>query len=89
MTKYTALRNSRKNRVIVCEDLDFVWDEPELQKLATLWDRGVSIERISKNLDRDPDEILIALIHLARNDKIFARENGLRGVTTNESIKIV
>jgi hypothetical protein len=29
--KKALLRRARKNRVIVCEEMDFVWDAPELR----------------------------------------------------------
>jgi ABC-type ATPase with predicted acetyltransferase domain len=70
-------RDARKNRVIVCEGLNFFWDEPELKQLAMMWKRCDGIEIIAKYFKRDPDEIIIALIHLARNDKINRRKGGL------------
>lgn len=80
MTKYTALRKTRKNRVIVCEDLDFVWDEPELVELAELWNAGASVESMAEHFGReDPDEVLMAIIHIARADMIATRKNGLKG----------
>jgi hypothetical protein len=70
-------RDARKNRIIVCEELNFVWDEPELKQLAMMWKRGDCLELMGKYFDRDPDEVLIALVHLARNDKIHRRKGGL------------
>lgn len=70
---------SRLNRVIVLEELNFVWDETELRELELMWQKNVSIKSMSKHFDRDPDEILLALIHLAREDRIKRREGGLFG----------
>jgi hypothetical protein len=70
-------RDARINRVIVCEDMNFIWDDPELKQIAKMWKQRYSIEGISKYFDRDPDEVLFALIHLARNDKIKRRKGGL------------
>ncbi|MFF2449338.1 hypothetical protein ACFVSW_20050 [Neobacillus sp. NPDC058068] len=65
---------ARKKRVIACEDLDFVWDEPELDEMANMWESGTSVMSISKHFKaRDPDEVFIALFHLAREDKISDR----------------
>jgi hypothetical protein len=70
---------SRLNRVIVLEELNFVWDETELRELELMWQKNVSIKSMSKHFDSDPDEILLALIHLAREDRIKRREGGLFG----------
>lgn len=71
------MQKSRKKRVIVCEELNFVWDAPELKEMAGLWEKNADVWLIAKHFDRDPDEVLFALIHLARNDKITRRSGGL------------
>lgn len=72
--------DARKCRVLVLEDLDFLWEEADLDEMASCWKRGMSVKSIAKRFKRDPDEILLALIHLARKDKIKQRESGLMGV---------
>lgn len=72
-------KDPRKNRVIVLEDLNFVWDEEELFDMKCKWDEGESIMQVSQYFDRDPDEVVIALIHLARKSKISGRKGGLFG----------
>ncbi|WP_433958875.1 hypothetical protein [Cytobacillus horneckiae] len=67
----------RKNRIVVLEDLNFVWDEPELMELAELWEQEYSVMYISDQLGRDTDEVIIGLIHLAREDLISQRRGGL------------
>lgn len=71
------LINARKNRVIVCEELNFLWDEDELFDISCMWNDGLSVMYIADYFKKDTDEILIALIHLARNDKINRRKGGL------------
>ncbi|MEH7342728.1 hypothetical protein V7122_02390 [Bacillus sp. JJ1532] len=71
------LINSRKNRIIVCENLNYFWDEEELFDISSMWHEGNTVEEIAEYFKRDPDEVLIALIHLAREDKITRREGGL------------
>jgi hypothetical protein len=61
---------ARKKRVVVCEDCDFVWDEPELEEIVQMCKQGVSIWIISKHFDRDPDEVLFAIVHLGRAERI-------------------
>lgn len=75
--KQAILRESRKKRVIVCEDLNFIWDEPELREIAKMWSNGEDVRKISEHFERDADEVLFALIHLARKDRIQRRKGGL------------
>lgn len=71
--------DARKNRVIVLEELNFVWDEEELTDLTFLWTEGRDIIDISDYFKRDPDEVMLALIHLAKAEKISRRKGGLFG----------
>ncbi|MEX3715406.1 hypothetical protein ABFV99_23830 [Cytobacillus horneckiae] len=75
--KISNLLKPRKNRIVVLEDLNFVWDEPELMELAELWGQEYSVMYISDQLGRDTDEVIIGLIHLAREDLISQRCGGL------------
>ncbi|WP_152966723.1 hypothetical protein [Sporosarcina globispora] len=65
--------------MIVLEELDFIWDDAELAVLKDLWDREFSISWIGEYFERDPDEVLLALIHLARSHRIDRRKTGLKG----------
>ncbi|MGM0903090.1 MAG: hypothetical protein ACQEXB_18575 [Bacillota bacterium] len=80
-TRESYFAEARKCRVIVLEDLDFVWDEEELEDIAFCWQEGMSVRAIANRFKRDPDEILLALIHLAREERIKQREKGLMGVS--------
>jgi hypothetical protein len=71
------MQASRKKRVIVCEEMNFVWDEPELKEIIEMWSEGADVRVIAKRFERDPDEVLFALIHLARKKKITRRKGGL------------
>lgn len=78
MSRNQLLRESRKKRIIVLENLDFLWDEPELNCLAELWKENKSLSEMSEHFNkRDAEEVLCALLHLARNGRIVAREWGL------------
>jgi hypothetical protein len=65
---------ARKKRVVVLEELDFVWDEPELDEIVQMWNEKVSVFEMGERLKRDPDEVLLAIIHLAREDIINQKE---------------
>jgi hypothetical protein len=75
--KQAVLRDPRKNRIIVLEDLNFMWDEEELFDIECLWNDGSSIMYISNYFDRDPDEVILAIMHLAKEDRIVRRKGGL------------
>lgn len=42
-----------------------------------MWEHGADVRMIGRHFDRDPDEILFALIHLARRGRIGRRKGGL------------
>lgn len=67
----------RQNRIIVLEDLNFVWDELELEEVARQWEIGKDVRLIAESFNRDPDEVLLALIHLAKEEMVFRRKGGL------------
>jgi hypothetical protein len=67
----------RLNRVCVLEDLDFWWDEWELKDIKKMWKMELSINYMAEHFDRDPDEVILAIIHLAREEKIIRRKSGL------------
>lgn len=67
-----CLRNPRLNRVILLDDLNYYWPRKHLRWLRELKAKGYSVKEITKYFARDPDEVLLALIHLAtcQNDRI-------------------
>jgi hypothetical protein len=70
---------ARKNRVIVCEKLDFLWDEPELEEMVQLWESGVSVWDIIEHFKRHEYETMIALFHLELEGEIKGRKGGVFG----------
>jgi serine/threonine-protein kinase RIO1 len=77
--KEALFRDARMNRECACEDLDFYWDRSEFKTMKKMWNKGVGAAEMAIHFERDPDEVLIALIHLAREEKIGARATGLKG----------
>ncbi|MDQ6418694.1 hypothetical protein RB620_04505 [Paenibacillus sp. LHD-117] len=60
----------KMNRTIVCEELNYVWDEHQLVELDRLWREGYTINQIAKLFLRKREEIAIALIdRLSDNEK--------------------
>lgn len=63
--KEILFRNARLNRVIVLEDLNYVWPREELKRLKRMRAKGLELKEIVYEFERNPDETLLALIHLA------------------------
>jgi len=65
------MQRKRRNLNLVLEELDFSWDEDELLELARMNDEGASIREMNEVFKReDPDEIFLALFHLAKTGRI-------------------
>lgn len=63
--------------IVICEQLDFLWDWSELRELSQIWERGLSVKYAAKYFEREIGDILLAVMHLARIDKIERRRGGL------------
>ena len=72
-------RSPRKNRIVILEELNFIWDEPELKEMSKMWESEIAVQHIAERFNRDADEVLLALIHLARAKRISSRACGLGG----------
>jgi hypothetical protein len=69
----SPLKDTRRNRVIVLEEMNFLWDEDDLIKLAK-WDAGgYDLFQIAEFFKRDPDEVWAAWMHLARQGKLLKK----------------
>lgn len=63
------LRPSRL--VIILDDgIDFSWLPHEIQDVADMFKAGCSIEMLAALTKRDPDEVLMLLLHLRRAKKV-------------------
>ena len=81
ISKDFLIRDARLNRVIVCEEMNFFWEQSDLNKLAFLWNQGKSPKHMAAYFDRDdPDEIIFAIVQLAKDGKIDQRRGGLFGL---------
>ena len=68
---------ARQKRVCVLEDLNFYWEEKELNSIKKMWIQELSVYYMAAFFDRDPDEILLAIIHLAKGKVIEKRQSGI------------
>jgi hypothetical protein len=68
--------------IVVCEELDFLWDWSELRELSQIWNRGLNLDYAANYFKRPVVEIMLAVMHLARIDKVKHRIGGIKGVIT-------
>lgn len=78
------MKHERKNIIVALEDLDFIWCEEEVKEVIEMWERGIPLDMIASNFDRDQDEVAILIMHLARKNQIKPRVGGIFGGVKNE-----
>ncbi|UOQ43377.1 hypothetical protein MUN89_15815 [Halobacillus salinarum] len=52
------------------EDLELTFNKRQLQHIRRAWNWGIGLEKIASRYKRDPDEVFLALFHLARKGQI-------------------
>jgi hypothetical protein len=65
--------------MIILEDINFEWSTSDIARAIDMWKNKESIIEIAKAFNRDPDEVLLLLLHLARQRKIKKRKVNLYG----------
>lgn len=87
MNKPKSLRNylnyadklNQEETEIILEDIEFIWKKKDIELVKKLWEKGVTFKRITEKLDRDPDEVFLLLLHLARKGSIKKRSGYIWG----------
>ncbi len=64
---------------IALMDMDLSWYADEVSRIIELWNAGAPLEHMAKEMARDPDEVGILLLDLARGKRIENREGGVFG----------
>lgn len=75
---YYQKKNSR-NIIIALEELNFFWDEDDVNEVAEMCRLGIPKEMIASNFDRDIDEVEVLIIHLKRKNRLRPRNGGEGG----------
>lgn len=65
--------------MIILEDINFEWSASNIAKTMDMWKNKKSIIEIARTFNRDPDEVLLLLLHLVRQRKIKKRKVNLYG----------
>ena len=70
-------RSDRK--ITILENSDFEFLESELNIIAEMFTGYEDIERIAEEINRaDPDEVMLAVVHLAKENKLNKRKGKKR-----------
>lgn len=64
---------------IACEQYNFEWTKPDLDRFRTLWKSGCHIEDMAKKLNRRPAEVAMLIIDQADRGKIGKRPGAAYG----------
>lgn len=63
--------NGKKYQIVwIFDDIDRAFTWGLLCDITEQWESGKTIEEIAKKYRRDPDEIFLALFHMARQGKV-------------------
>lgn len=71
------MKNERRNLYIALEELDMLWDEDEVVQVKEAWNNNESVFAIGEKMQRDPDEVALLIMDLARKGSIGKRALGL------------
>lgn len=66
---------------IALDELDFSWYAAEVEQITELWAKGWPVRQIAKRYGRDPDEVAVLIMDLARRKKIQQRPGGAMGLS--------
>jgi len=63
-----------KELYIACDGMDFSWYPGEVELICQMYVEGKRLADMSERVNRDPDEVAILIMDLARNGRIKPRE---------------
>jgi len=69
----------RRATYIALEELNFLWDEDDVLKFREMWEEGLSLPDIAKQLKRKKNEVAVLILDQAEEKKIKPRKGGLWG----------
>lgn len=81
-TEHYQKNNGKKRsdrKITILEDSDFEFWDSELDIIAEMFTGYGDIEHIAAEINRaDPDEVVLAVIHLAKENKLIKRKGKKR-----------
>ncbi|AOM08850.1 MULTISPECIES: hypothetical protein [Bacillus] len=70
-------KSERRKLYIALEELDMFWDEDDVWRVQEAWNNNESVFAIGQRIERDPDEVALLLMDLAKKGRIEKRVIGL------------
>lgn len=65
--------------VVILPDADRHWGHIDISRFHAMWRKGKSVREIAESFDRDPDEVVLLVMHEAREGRIGQRASGVFG----------
>jgi len=69
LSNLAMLTNSYSETVILLEDLEFAMTRSQLNKITRLHNAGMDFLEISKEVGRNPYEVILAILHQTKAGK--------------------
>lgn len=70
--KFDSLDPNEEN-IILLDSLEYGMSKKQLDRITKLHNSGMKFEEISKKVERDPYEVVLALLHQARTNNVRLR----------------
>jgi len=67
------MQKVRRNTVIACEEMDFLWERKEVREFRKLWKRGFSLYYMAQHFERDIDEVFMLVLDQSKKGMIDPR----------------
>lgn len=61
-------------KTLILEDSKFLWSTKEIKTCQELWLAGLTVYQIADEMDENPDDIALLVIHLGQSKKLKAEE---------------
>jgi len=78
-----AYMTKRRNSIYIAlgeGEINFIWDEKEVERFRELWRSDLSIEKISEELNRPVNDVAILVFDQSIKRRIDPRKGGLMGI---------
>ena len=56
--------------VIILEDAKWIWQQEEIDTCISLYQEGLSVQKIAERMDEDVDNVALLIIHLGQKGKL-------------------
>ncbi len=71
----------RRDYVILLDDLEFGMSKEQLREITDLHNEGMKYEDISERVQRHPVEVIVALLHQAKDNRVNLKPFAYREMT--------